>query len=67
MRSGISGISGDDLNAVVYNNNRPNGHGIRERRVTSTLSAHINQINEAIEFTGYRIIGRGGYRLEKRR
>jgi sugar phosphate isomerase/epimerase len=60
QRSGIDGIACDTVHAIVF--------GSREHQpATKTLKAHVNQINELIEDTGYRIHGRGGnYRLINR-
>jgi hypothetical protein len=54
-RSGIDGISSDDLWSSLY----PNGGGSRQ-----TLKAHVWQINQLIADEGYQIDGRGSfYRL----
>src|SRR5262245_12764897 len=55
QRSGIDGISSDDLCSLLY----PDGGGSHQ-----TLKAHVWQINEMIADEGYRIDGRGSsYRL----
>src|SRR5262245_9687581 len=71
QRGGRDGIATSDLFDLVYNSNCPNGKGIREAgRTPKSIGTHINQINEAIENSGYRIVGRrgvgGAYRLVRR-
>lgn len=51
-RAGTTRISGADLIAALGLDMTPR-----------TLKVHVNQINNAIEDTGKRISGRGGYRL----
>jgi hypothetical protein len=60
QRGGVDGIPCDELHGIVF------GGRIRQP-VTKTLKAHINQINELIEDSGYRISGRSGaYRLSRK-
>lgn len=67
LRGGKDGIPSDDLRALAYNGNAPNGKGIRAERGHKTLGSHIQQINELLEDTGYRIIcSSHSYRLERR-
>jgi hypothetical protein len=51
LRTGKEGIGSEDLFAIAYA-----GHAKGQPR---TLKAHIQQINEAIEDSGYRIVSRG--------
>jgi hypothetical protein len=46
-RAGTTGIASEDLLTIVFAD--------REEVAISTLKAHVNQINEAIEGSGYRI------------
>jgi hypothetical protein len=65
-RSGVDGIDSASLFALTYNDNLPNGKGIRERRSRKSLHNHINQLNERLENAGYRIIhSSGAYRLKR--
>jgi hypothetical protein len=61
QRGGVDGIPSDELHATVFD--------AHERKpAKKLLSVHVNQINELIEDSGYRISGRGGaYRLLKQR
>ncbi len=63
-RAGPDGISGRDLYDIVYEDHE------EPRPKMTSLHSHVNQINEAIEDSGYRIrgntsTGRGYYRLVK--
>jgi hypothetical protein len=70
-RAGPTGITGDDLFAIAYDEHLPRyrgGHkGRYETRARSALKANIYQINQLIQATGYRIVGSncpgGWYRL----
>ena len=60
QRGGVDGIPSHELYAIVFSENGR----VHTRK---TLYAHINQINELIEDTGYRISAYGGaYRLLNR-
>jgi hypothetical protein len=52
MRSGEDGILASELLNLAYADQPASGR--------KSLSSHIHQINEAIEDTGYRIVGRSG-------
>jgi hypothetical protein len=57
QRGGVDGIPCNELHAIMFDQR----YG---KLATKTLKAHVNQINELIEDSGYRINGRGGaYRL----
>jgi hypothetical protein len=62
MRGGEDGILASDLLNIAYADQPASGRKI--------LSSHVCQINDAIEDTGYRIVGRSGrvgfYRLVKK-
>jgi len=57
-KAGEAGISGADINAIVFENGRSR----------DTIKAHIWQINEALMDSGWQIIGDrwNGYRLKRR-
>ena len=59
QRAGRDGISGVDLHELAYTGTARPG--------AATIKAHIHQINEVLDGTGYRIVGRGTYRLVKGR
>jgi hypothetical protein len=63
MRGGEDGILASDLLNIAYVDQPATGRKV--------LSSHVFQINEAIEDTGYRIVGRSGrvgiYRLINKR
>jgi hypothetical protein len=63
QRAGRDGISGADLHELAYAGDRWDGR----RPAAATIKVHIHQINEALEDTGYRILGRGTYRLVRGR
>jgi hypothetical protein len=67
-RAGQDGIAGDDLFAVVYDEQRVRWK--RDRASRKALKAHVYGINEAIKTVGFRIVcsGRNGnstYRLQR--
>jgi hypothetical protein len=62
QRAGADGIDRRDLFDIVFGDDDAHAR----RHSFRTLKAHICQINEAIEDTGYRIEGRGVARLVNR-
>src|SRR5262252_8598462 len=56
MRAGDEGINSDELFVLTYDN------WPRRERTKRALYSHIQQINELIEDSGYRIEGRHGNR-----
>jgi hypothetical protein len=63
QRGGDDGIDRRDLFDIVFGNDDAHSH----KRSYHTLKAHIAQINELIEDTGFHIEGRGVARLVRRR
>lgn len=55
LRAGDEGIDAHELFVLTYDTARWHG-GERSRK---TLAAHVLQINDLIEDTGYRIVSRG--------
>jgi hypothetical protein len=63
QRSGDDGIGRRDLFDIVFDDDDAHSR----KHSFHTLKAHLNQINELIEDTGFRIEGRGVARLVRRR
>jgi hypothetical protein len=62
-RGGDDGIDRRDLFDIVFGD----GDAHSRKRSYRTLKAHLAQINELIEDTGFHIEGRGAARLVRRR
>lgn len=58
QRGGEDGITAKDLFDILFG-------AEQEPPQRATIKSHINQINEALEDSGYRILGCGAYRLVK--